>query len=463
MAGLDGRYYKGSHFQTVYDLMGGDYAIDKTDANQVNGTYLGDPNLQNAIRKVGDTVSYFNDAFVKWAGAFTQLEFKKNKWTAFFTSSVSQTSYQRVDYYKKKDLIINGETFEQVVGNGDRFFYNGTDYLIAGLSGATSAVAYSGDTTFVGTGASRKYIVGATPYTNQSAEARYATTEIKKYLGATFKTGANFNINENHNAFVNTGFLYLPPRMNLVFDNNNKPIANTRNQEVYAVEGGYSIHHREFAVNLNAYYTIWKNKPPASLPSVPTPDGTLYYNINGLNALHKGLEIDFVYKGIKNLEVEGLVSLGDWTTTSGSKANVTNDDGQIVDEIDFSAKGVHVGDAAQMQFAGSLRYEIIKQLFIKARYTYFDKNFANFDPTLLENANRDRESWRMPAYGLLDIFAGYDFRYWKTQFTFSVGINNVLNTIYLTDAQNGNQFDATTALVYMGMGRRITGSLRISF
>jgi outer membrane receptor protein involved in Fe transport len=252
--------------------------------------------------------------------------------------------------------------------------------------------------------------------------------------------------------------------MNWVFDNNNKTFADIRNQEVYAVEGGYNIHHREFAVNVNAYYTIWKNKPPASSPvPIPTTDGPLYYNINGLNALHRGLEVDFVYKGIKNLEVEGLASFGDWITTSGSKANITNEDGQIVGEIDFSAKGVHVGDAAQMQLAGSLRYEIIKQLYVKARYTYFDKNFANFDPTLLVNDNRDRESWQMPAYGLLDFFAGYDFRYWKSQFTFTAGINNVLNTIYLTDALNGTQFNAATASVYMGMGRRITGSLRITF
>jgi hypothetical protein len=77
----------------VYDLMGADYAIDNSsNANQANGTFPGDPKLQNAIRRVGDTISYFNDAFVKWAGGFTQLEFKKNKWTAFFTSSISQTS-----------------------------------------------------------------------------------------------------------------------------------------------------------------------------------------------------------------------------------------------------------------------------------------------------------------------------------------------------------------------------------
>lgn len=461
MFGVDARYYKGSHFQTVYDLMGADYAVDNSsNANQANGTFLGDPNFQNAIRRVGDTISYFNDAFVKWGGAFAQLEYKKDKWTAFFTTSVSQTSYQRVDYYKKKDLVIGDSTFEQVVGNGDRFFYDGSNYLVAG---ASTAVAVSGDTTFVGTGASQRYIIDASTFTNQSSEARFSTTEAKKYPGATFKTGANYNINEHHNVFVNTGYLYLPPRMNLVFDNNNKPIVNTRNQQVYAVEGGYNIHHSKYAVNVNAYYTVWKNKPPSTLPQVSTPDGTLYYNIIGLNALHKGVELDFIYKGIKKLEAEGLISLGDWTTTSGSTANVTDENGNIVAVVDFSAKGVHVGDAAQTQLAGSLRYEIVKQLYVKARYTYFDKNFANFDPTLLVNDNRDRESWQMPAYGLLDFFAGYDFTLSDVKFTVTTGINNVLNTEYMSDAQNGTRFNASSALVYMGMGRRMTASLRLTF
>lgn len=29
--GIDARYYRGSHYQTVYDLIGGDYAIDNSD------------------------------------------------------------------------------------------------------------------------------------------------------------------------------------------------------------------------------------------------------------------------------------------------------------------------------------------------------------------------------------------------------------------------------------------------
>ena len=144
-----------------------------------------------------------------------------------------------------------------------------------------------------------------------------------------------------------------------------------------------------------------------------------------------------------------------------------------MDSVNFSAKNVHVGNVAQIQYGGALRYTIIKNLYIKPRYTYFAKNFANFDPTYLVQTtnysthvvtdNRDRESWRMPDYGMFDLFIGYGYKVWKMKLDLSVGVVNVLNTIYIADASNGGNYDASSALVYMGMGRRITASLKVGF
>jgi hypothetical protein len=465
--GLDARYYKGSHYQTVYDLIGGDYAVDVPNPTNNTGNLnqpVGAGNQQYYVRKKGDKISYYNDAKVMWGGLFAQVEYKKDKWSTFVTASVSETSYQRIDYFKRKDLVIDGETFNQAVGYGDVFYYNGNQHITAYNN---AVVTHSGDTTFVdnpGPGPVLS-IVNASAYTNESKEARYATTKRKWFLGYTIKGGANYNINEHHNVFVNIGYLTMAPRMNIVFDNNNKAFLDPKNQKVYAVEGGYGFKHQKAAANLNLYYTLWKNKPPAYTPTIPdlVNGGVLSYNINGLDALHKGIELDFIYKILKNLDVEGLISLGDWKTISGKKVYVTNEDGVIQDSVDFSAKNVHVGDAAQYQYAGSIRYEPIKGLYVKARYTYFTKNYANFDPISLVDKNKDRESWRIPSYGLLDFYAGYDIKVWKLKLGFTLGVMNVLDTKYITDAQNGADFGAQTALVYMGMGRRINASLRIGF
>lgn len=467
MLGVDARYYKGSHYQSVYNLIGGDYAVDIPNPSNNSGNLnqpVGSGNQSYYVRRKGDKISYNNDAIVMWGGLFGQVEYKKNKWSTFFTASVSETSYQRIDYFKRKDLVIDGETFSQAVGYGDVFYYNGSQHITAYNN---AVVTHSGDTTFVdnpGPGPILS-IVNASAYTNESKEARFSTTKRKWFLGYTLKGGANYNIDDHNNVFVNIGYLTMAPRMNIVFDNNNKAFLDPKNQQVYAVEAGYGFKHPKAAANVNLYYTLWKNKPPAYTPTVPdlVNGGTLSYNINGLDALHKGVELDFIYKVLKNLDVEGLVSLGDWKTISAKKVYVTNEDGIIQDSVDFSAKNVHVGDAAQNQYAASIRYEIIKGLYIKPRYTFFAKNFANFDPIALVGDNKDRESWRIPNYGLLDFYAGYERTVWKIKLGFTLGIMNVLDTKYISDAQNGKDFNAQTALVYMGMGRRINASLRIGF
>lgn len=425
LAGVDGRYYKGTHYQTVYNLIGGDYTLDFTDKNQPFASV----NKAANMKRVGDKVGYYNDAIVMWGGAFAQVEYKKEKWSTFLTGSISQTGYQRIDYFKKKDLVLADTTIQQAVGYGDTLSYKGTRY------------------------------------TNQSAEARFATTPRLWFLGYTIKGGANYNINDNHNVFLNLGYLNMAPRLNLVFDNNNKKFLDIQNQKVYAIEIGYGLKHPKYAANLNFYYTLWRNKPPAYTPTVPDPNGggTLSYNINGLDALHKGIELDFIYKVLENLDVEGIASIGDWKTVSGAVVNVTNDLGQVVQKVDFSAKDIHVGDAAQIQIGGGLRYTIVKNLYIKPRFTYFGKNYANFDPLTLVGTNKDRESWKMPSYNILDIYAGYDFSYRKLKYTLTAGVVNALDAVYITDGQNGMNFDANTAVVFMGMGRRYNVALKIAF
>ena len=425
MVGIDARYYKGAHYQSVYDLMGGDYAIDNSNESQPTG--LG--NTSFGMKRVGDKVSYHNDATVMWGGVFGQVEYKKDKWSTFLTSSINSTGYQRIDYFKKKDIVLSDTTFEQAIGYGDTLDYNGEKYTI------------------------------------NSSEARFSTTAQKWFTGLTLKTGANFNIDDHNNVFFNTGFLSIAPRMNTVFDNNNKEFLEIKNQEVYSVEFGYGFKSKKFSSNLNMYYTLWKNKPPPRTPT--TPDGDSY-NINGLDALHKGLELDFIYKLLPKLEFEGLVSLGDWKTVSKDKdstlVNIVDQDNVTQSTFYFGANNVHVGDAAQFQIGYSLRYQIIKNGFIKLRYTYFDKNYANFDPTALTGKNMNRESWIMPSYGLFDLNFGYEiFGSNKQKITINGGIMNILNTVYISDAQNGLGFDASTSTVFVGMGRRFNIGIKFGF
>jgi iron complex outermembrane recepter protein len=97
--GLDLRYYEGSHFTEVTDLLGGAYVLDDSNVN--------DP--MNAAR-VGDKINYYDIGTVLWEGLFAQAEYSQDALSAFVTVAASNTSYKRKDFFNYLDTDPNQET-----------------------------------------------------------------------------------------------------------------------------------------------------------------------------------------------------------------------------------------------------------------------------------------------------------------------------------------------------------------
>lgn len=93
MFGLDIRDYVGHHFRNLTDLLGADYLIDE---NQ-------DINNPNKVVRVGDKIDYHDRGFVRWLGTFAQIEYSKDKLSAFATLQLAQNSYKREDYFRYLD------------------------------------------------------------------------------------------------------------------------------------------------------------------------------------------------------------------------------------------------------------------------------------------------------------------------------------------------------------------------
>ena len=157
-----------------------------------------------------------------------------------------------------------------------------------------------------------------------------------------------------------------------------------------------------------------------------------------MNALHKGIEMDFIYKINRKLSIEGLLSLGDWIWTSSETIRLYDDNNNpILNEFgnpidtSFNAQGVHVGDAAQTQYGLSIRYEPTYNSYIKLRGTYFDNYYSDFDPLSLNGSNAGRESWVIPAYQLIDLHAGYKLKLSeKNKLDVKLSILNLFNEMY---------------------------------
>lgn len=419
-AGIDYRHYKGEHYVELQDLLGGDYWVNSLNQNDAN-----------VMKKVGDKVgweTYHNhrDGFVQWIGGFAQGEYSKGRITAFTNVSFTTNGYKGVDYFQKKELH-----------DGDSIIY----------VGAQDTVEYNGKV-----------------YTNDSPELEYNQTDWKWLIGYTVKAGLNFNLTEKSNIFFNAGYLNRTPQFSNVIDNNtNTFFEEIVNEKIIAFELGYGLRSKKVSLNVNGYFTRWENKPFPFGVNVPDPDDPgsfIRANVNGMDALHMGAEMDVAYNVLKNLTLEGMVSYGDWTWQSAETVDV------VGTKFTFDAKGVHVGDAAQSSYAASVNWRFVKSGYLKVKYTYFDRYYSNFDPFSLTGENSGRESWKIPAYGIMSVHMGYSINVKKMRINIRGNIFNVLNTFYISDArnnQNGSGFDASSSGVFVGQGTTFNVSLGLEF
>ncbi len=458
--GLDLRYYKGEHYRTVHDLLGGDYFLDGEDRL----VRVGEGNTQ--LRE-GDR--YFNDyeGFVSWGGLFGLLEYNKDKWSVFANVSTAMTGYALEDFMYHEKVDVDGESL--FVSYDAPITYNNVMYTVDRPNPADVASAVANGIT-----------VDSISAANQRIDWRWRPS-------FTFKTGAGYNINRNHRVFANLGYLSRATRYNNliitrnIYGNNVVNTAtgetaefgryfvdeNAKNELIRAVELGYSFRSEKFSANLNSYFTHWNNRPLDNPPTRLDLDSEelILLNVSGIGAIHKGIELDFAYKPNQKLAFEGLVSLGDWRWNT--EGTITEPDGT---QQTFDARGVHVGDAAQTQLGGMVRIEPIKGLYAKLRGTYFGRNFANFQPEDLVGESGGRESWQMPDYFLTDLHAGYNFRFdKKRRLALRLSILNLFDATYISDGTNNDRnsgftdFDAKSAAVFFGQGRRFNTSIQVSF
>lgn len=458
--GVDARYYKGMHYRTIYDLYGGDYYQETRITNY-------NRNIKDTLYE-GDKFGYNYNGYVTYAGAFGLVEYKLKDFSTFINVSGGATIYNKTDFFARKDLFIDGNRIQTAVGFGDTLYYNGSDYLIAYQG---RQVRTNGDTTFVRYSPSNeKYIIGANEvYTYESPQAKTFKLGNVTIPSFTIKAGFNYNINEKNNVFINAGYISKAPPYNAVIPNNRNSVSlNYKNEKIIAIELGYGLKTQYFFANVNAYITEWKNKPTTRNIVDPTdPDVSESIYIPGLNATHMGAELEMGIRPHKKVSIDGFLSYGDWRWSSSNSFSYTFLSGHT-DTISFDATGVHVGDAAQFQVGGSIRYEPIKNLYFKPQIVYFGKNFADFSPEGLNGNNARRDSWRMPSYYNLDFSMGYRVDFIKKYaILFKANFFNITNVRFISDAMNNSSvqyrdFDAKSAMVYFGQGFRWNLSIELS-
>jgi outer membrane cobalamin receptor len=410
--GIDARTYVGFHFRNLSDLLGADGYLDKTDKN----------NPLNVVRQTYD-------------------------------SSPSLNPFVNIKNQEK--IAYNNPGYVNWYGAFTQLEYS-KDNLSAFIQGAVSQQGFKREDTFA-------YLLTDPLH----------KTDFKNILGGNVKAGANFNIDEQQNVFVNAGYYSKQPFFNAVYPNNqNKVAGNLVNEKVSAVEAGYGFATSKFNAKLNLYYTSWKDQNQRK------SDGTGgYYDFVGINEVHTGVELEMTARPVSKLNLNAMVSVGDWKYKGNANSNRYDADNAPVagesNQVLYLDK-VKVGDAAQITYSIGAKYELVKRVSIDANYRVADKLYASISPQSFTSAT-NQGSLELPSYGLMD--AGFSYKIFvdkkrNDSFNFRLNVNNVLDEVYIAESKS-NTFATPTSVtykgidvrnnVYFGFGRTWNFSVRYNF
>ncbi len=358
-----------------------------------------DVNNPNVAAAVGDKRSYYNDGKVGWLGAFSQLEYDIN---ANFNAFIS--------------LAASNTSYKRI----DYFNYLDSDPLQA--------------------------------------------TDRYNFFGYSAKGGANYRINNNHNIFANIGYFEKAPGFDAVFLNfsNDNINSDAPNEKIASFELGYGFRGDKLSANVNLYRTSWKDR--TETVSFQQPDGTnAAANILGVNAIHQGLELDFVYRASDKLNITGMASFGDWRWDSNvENVDILDENQNVIQTVNLYIKDLHVSDAAQTTMALGLNYKFASKSRLLLDYNYYDNIYAAFDPSD-RGTQGAPDAWKMPAYGLFDAVVSHGFDFGPFDATLTARMNNIFDTEYISDARDGSGSVSSTALVYFGYGRTFSIGAKLNF
>ncbi len=273
------------------------------------------------------------------------------------------------------------------------------------------------------------------------------------------KGGANYNISDAHHVFLNGGFFTRAPYFRYAFIGyTNEFNLGVKHERVLSGELGYGYRSRFFSGNLTLYRTNWMDK------ALTRTMGQVLANLTGLDALHQGVEIDFVTNPLPKLTLKGMFSLGDWVWTDDVIADMYNEQQEYIGTFEVYAGDLMVGNSAQTTAGLSLDWEALPRVFLGLDFTHFDRLYADFN---VENrtvaAQKGMQAWQMPSYQVFDLNARYNFRVGDFNASLVANVNNLFDTVYIADATDGASFDYNTATVYYGFGRTWSLSLRLRF
>ena len=294
-------------------------------------------------------------------------------------------------------------------------------------------------------------------------------SEKKNVGGGYVKGGANYNFNENSNAFFNAGYISRQPNFDAVFPNYRNDVnPDLQNEVITSVELGYGFISNALRLNVNLYSTNWGNRfVTRSLSNQQGVDGTAQFK--DIDVTHNGIEIEGTYNLSGATKLRGMLSMGDWRYTKDFESELFDENQQSIGTGTLYTKDAKVGDAAQFVAFLGVDHRFGSNLRVDLDYRFVDGLYADYSITDSAFTTPDNQgALQLPSYGLVDFGASYYFGKWSLR----ANINNLLDTTYIAESNSNIHATAGSTTwegvdvrnsVWFGFGRTWNLSLRYQF
>ncbi|MCF6170532.1 MAG: TonB-dependent receptor [Bacteroidales bacterium] len=294
-----------------------------------------------------------------------------------------------------------------------------------------------------------------------------SNTESERIIrpGFDVRGGFSFLPGIRHTLFINGAFISKAPYFKFVFGNfTNVPVQNLKNENVQTVEVGYRLKKPKLETKINAYYTFWNNVSLLSNEYVQLENNTqTRAMVNGLNAIHKGIEGEVKYMLNNQIQFGGIFSLGNYRWQNNVEAQLFNNNNVAVDTLKVFAKGLFVGGTAQQQFGLSGNFRFFRFVSLRVEWLVYNNLYASFNPTQRNKPDDRPQAFRIPSYNLLNLYLSIPFKIGRTSALVQLSGYNLLNSIHILNGEDGEGHDRDTFRGFWSFGRNFNLTLKIGF
>jgi iron complex outermembrane recepter protein len=397
-----------------------------------------------------------------WYGLLSNLTIERGEMT--FTIGYDGR-YYRGYHGTKIDDLLGGSYFKDATDksrNANQMLKNGdfisshyfSEVLWNGLFGQAEVVneRYSG---FLSLAVAQKSYRRTDFFLPDSVNNR---ANWVSFLPWNIKGGFDYKFNENHHVYVNTGLVYNAPVFTNVFNYSNNANKKAKYEKIYTAEIGYGLSYSQIEVKLDGFFTKWEDRAFSK-----DFGNNVIGNITGVNALHKGIELESTYKPNNKLEIKGMLSVGDYRWINNVHFDAYDQNNEYQGSANLYIKNLHVANGAQLTVSLSCDYEVLPKLKVGAVLVYYGKNYSDYDVLTRTDSTTEVTVWQMPNVAIVDMNLNYRFKIGKLNATFYTNVTNLFNTEYITDATDGANHDQYTSFVWYGFGRTWSSGLRVKF